>query len=111
LYKYCYVENNKETKGYANLVTRFHMMIGFPVSCLLLGCIAFPLGVWSVMSQRTSGKSMGICIAMIILYYALFGLGYTVGKAGGMSPAIGLWIPNMVLGAAGFWLFARMLRE
>jgi len=111
LYKYCYVEDNKDNEGYDNLVTRFHMMIGFPVSCLLLGCMAFPLGVWSVMSRRTSEKSMGICIAMIVLYYALFGFGYTIGKAGGMSPAIGLWIPNMVLGAAGFWLFARMLRE
>jgi len=111
LYKYCYVENNKGAGGYANLVARFHMMIGFPVSCLLLGCIAFPLGVWSVMSRRTSGKSMAICISMIVLYYALFGFGYTIGKAGGMSAMIGLWIPNIVLGAAGFRLFAGMLRE
>ena len=86
-----------------------HEKFSIPFACLSLGLLAFPLGVQSTSLRRSSGFSLGI--GFFLLYYFLLALGWSMGKAGYYPPAIGMWLPNGVMGAAGLFLLVRNAKE
>jgi lipopolysaccharide export system permease protein len=38
-------------------------------------------------------------------------VGEALGKKGGLPPAVALWLPNLVLGGIGLFLFLRTAEE
>ncbi|MDD9301054.1 MAG: LPS export ABC transporter permease LptF [Desulfobacter sp.] len=86
-----------------------HEKFSIPFACLSLGLLAFPLGVQSMSLRRSSGFGMGIFF--FLLYYFLLAAGWSAGETGHYSPFIGMWLPNVVMGAAGIFLLVRNARE
>ncbi|MBI4978690.1 MAG: LptF/LptG family permease [Spirochaetes bacterium] len=75
-------------------------------ACLIFTLLGGPLGTVS----RRSGKGVGfgISIAIIFIYYIFMVLGQMLGRSGVLPAALGMWVPNIVLGVTGAVLFYRL---
>lgn len=50
-------------------------------------------------------------IGFFLLYYLLLAVGWSGGEAGHYPPVIAMWLPNVVMGAAGIYLLVRNAKE
>jgi LPS export ABC transporter permease LptF/LPS export ABC transporter permease LptG len=85
-----------------------HKKLALPAACLVFALIGLPLGVMTGRAGRTAGFSIGLVI--IVIYYALITAGETMAMDGRLSAFLGMWGPDIVLAAAGAWLFAGLAR-
>ena len=99
-------ENKK--KLYTALM-EMHEKFSLPFACIALGILAFPLGIQSVSLRRSSG--FGMAIFFFIVYYLLLALGWAGGETGRYPPAAGMWMPDLIMGAAGVYLLHRNAEE
>jgi lipopolysaccharide export LptBFGC system permease protein LptF len=86
-----------------------HFKFAMPFGALIFGLVGLPLGV-----QRTqSGRSWGfvLCAVVFLLYYVLYCLGKDLGASGIISPALAAWLPNIIFGILGAYLFLRTAQE
>lgn len=91
----------KDNKYYAGLI-ELHKKFSIPFSCFAFGLIAMALGINTNASKRSMG--MGICLFFILLYYLLLSAGFVFGETGVYPPAIGMWLPDMLMLAIGIFL-------
>ncbi|HDI60971.1 MAG TPA: LPS export ABC transporter permease LptF [Desulfobacteraceae bacterium] len=87
----------------------WHQKLAIPAACLCLGFMALPLGIQSRTARRSFGLGLGL--ASFLAYYLLLSAGKILGEAGYLTPVVGMWLPNAVSAAFGFWLMARAARE
>ncbi len=90
-------------------LVEFHRRLALPFACVVFSLIALPLSVRTAWAFRSVG--FGISLGIILLYYLLLTAGEAFGERGVISPAIALWIPNVVLGGLGVYLFSRVTQE
>jgi LPS export ABC transporter permease LptF/LPS export ABC transporter permease LptG len=85
-----------------NLVIEIHKKFSIPIACLVFALVAVGLGV----TNRREGKlaSFVLGIGVIFVYYVIMFGAHAMAK-GALIPAwTAMWIPNVVLGAAGIAL-------
>ena len=82
----------------------FHKRVAFPVSCLVLGLIAAPLGMKVREDTRVPGLASGL--AVFLIYYIMLTAGQNLSEVGVLPPVVGLWFPNLVFAviASFFWI-------
>jgi LPS export ABC transporter permease LptF/LPS export ABC transporter permease LptG len=80
--------------------------LAFPGACFAFALIAVPLGS----QPRRGGRAAGTLIAVLLIaaYYLVLIMGTGMAREGTLSPAIGLWLANILLTAAGLALLPRM---
>jgi LPS export ABC transporter permease LptF/LPS export ABC transporter permease LptG len=91
-----------------NLVVEIHKKFSIPVACLVFAIVAVGLGV----TNRRDGKfaSFVLGIAVIFVYYVIMFGAHAMTK-GSLIPAwSAMWMPNIVLGAAGLALLMARAR-
>ena len=98
-----------KNKAYYRLLIDLHKKFSFPAACIALGVLAMPLGLHSRTNKRTFGLIIGLFL--ILVYYLMLSAGVVFGKTGRLPPAIGMWIPNVVMGAVGIYLLMRSSKE
>lgn len=81
----------------AELQSRF----AFPFASLVFAVVAVPLGI----QNRRSGKSAGfsVSIGILLTYYVLLSFLRTLAERGTLPAGLALWLPNMILLAAGLY--------
>ncbi len=79
-----------------------------PCACLVFALLAVPLSV----RPHRGGRAMGflLSVALVLGYYLLFVIGTGFAKQGRISPALGVWTPNLVMGFLGLTLLPRLER-
>lgn len=79
-----------------------HKKFSIPAACVVLGLLAVPLGF----TNRRGGKSTGfaLSIAIVVLYHFLITQGEEAARVQLISPALAMWLPNLLLGVAGLVL-------
>jgi len=94
----------KDDKYYLALL-EYHKKFSLPFSCFVLGVLAVPLG----MASRTAKRSFGVGLGLVffLIYYLFLSAGWVFGEAGLYPPVIGMWVPNVVIGAVACFLFGR----
>jgi LPS export ABC transporter permease LptF/LPS export ABC transporter permease LptG len=77
--------------------------LSLPLACPILALIGLALGA----TNRKDGKlaSFAIGTGVIFLYYVLLWGSRAVALGGQFSPELAPWMPNLVLGVAGVFLF------
>jgi LPS export ABC transporter permease LptF/LPS export ABC transporter permease LptG len=87
--------------NYSQLYT-IQQKFSLPVACIVLGLIALALGA----SNRKDGKlaSFALGTGVVFVYYVLLYSSRAAALAGRVSPTLGPWLVNVVLGAAGIVL-------
>jgi lipopolysaccharide export system permease protein len=90
-------------------LVEYHRKFSIPFACVVFGLIAMPLGIQPARAVRSRGFAVSLVI--IFTYYILLSTGQGFAEQGRLAPAVGLWLPNVVLGAIGMVLFQQAGRE
>lgn len=84
-----------------------HERFALPVACLVFAILGVPLGIMNRRGGKASGFSLSIGIS--IVYWIFYSAGQNLVSRGRLSPHVGLWTGNALLGALGVVLL--LLRE
>lgn len=76
--------------------------VSIPFAALVFVLIGAPLG--SQTTRSGSGIGVGMSVVIIFIYYLLMGAGKALAKGAFLSPFLGVWFPNFIIGAIGIWL-------
>ena len=108
LRKYLKDTPNKNDSYYRALM-ELHKKFSLSIACFTLGILAVSLGIQS----RSSKKSYGLVLGLVffLTYYLLLSLGLVFGETGAYPPAIGMWVPNYIMGGLGLYLLFRTANE
>jgi lipopolysaccharide export system permease protein len=87
----------------------YHRKFSIPFACVVFGLIGMPLGIRPGRAVRSRG--FATAIAIIFTYYVLLSAGQALAEQGTVTAAVGLWLPNVILGAVGLLLFQRAASE
>lgn len=82
-----------------------HKRFSLPAACLVLGFFAFPLALFFQGMKRHAG--LLACLGAFFLYYVLLSAGMSLAEEGRLTPALALWLPNLLFllaAAAGLWV-------
>ena len=102
-------DRSKEKKSLIKIQTEIHKRFAFPFACVVLGLVGIPFGAY----RRKGNRSYGfvLCIIILFLYYVFLNFGETMAKRGILYPALGIWLPNVVLVIMGCYLLSVVGRE
>jgi len=89
-------------------IMALHRKFSIPVACLVFGLLGVGLGA----TNRRDGKqsSFVVAIAAIFVYYIFMYTAEALAKAQWIPAELAMWVPNLVLGAAGLILVAWRAR-
>lgn len=76
-----------------------------PFACLIFSMLAAPLATHTSRSGTSIG--IGMSVVIIFIYYVLFAAGKAFAKGGYLSPFVGVWFPNIIIGLVGVYLIIR----
>lgn len=86
-----------------------HKKYAIPFACIVFVLVGAPLGV---MARRGGfGVAAGLSLGFFLIYWACLIGGEKLADRDIMSPFIGMWMANIVLGAIGIYLTIRTLKE
>ncbi len=100
-----------EAQGLSTVSLRVevHKKFSLPVACLVFALLGIPLGIRARRSGRWASLAVGIGI--ILLYYILITSGENLAHDRRLPAWLAMWSPNLLLGAAGGYLFVLTARE
>jgi len=87
----------------------YYKKFSMPFACFIMMFLGIPLGIRNL----RGGKSYGFVISLIIflIYYLLMITAESLGKSGNIPPLASMWIPNILMGALGIYLFINGAKE
>ena len=101
--------SNTDDDRYFRAQLELHRRFAIPFGCFALGLLAVPLGVQSKSAKRSFGLFLGLLF--YLFYYLLMSVGKIYGETGAYPPAIGMWLPNFVMGGLGLYFLIRTANE
>ncbi len=99
----------KKNSRYYQVLIELNEKFAYPVSCLVLGFLAIPLGIHSRNAKRSFGVGLGL--GFFLLYYLMLTTGWVFGDTGAYPPDIAMWLPNAVMLFIGIYLYRRAVTE
>ena len=97
---------NPEFKQGSWLFTELHGRLAMPWTCFVVMLIAIPFGVKA--GQRNLFVGVAGSIFICFIFFVLQRIGLPLGAAGYLPAWLAAWLPNLVFGAAGLFLIARV---
>lgn len=90
-------------------IMEIHKKFSVPVACFVFALLGVALGA----SHRKDGKlaAFVLGIGVIFVYYVLMFTAESLTKGFWMPAWLAMWVPNLVLGAAGVFLLVRRARS
>jgi len=79
------------------------------VAVLAFAVIGVPLGI--KMQRKESSANLGLALLLAMGFYLLLIIVDWLAKTPHLRPDLLLWVPNLVFGAFGLWLFRRVDRQ
>lgn len=100
-----------EGAGYRREMTEINRRFALPFACPIFALMGLSLGVYLRRGGRASGFTISLVI--VLVHYLLFNLGEELAKANGGSipPAVGMWLPNVIMGSVAVYLFYKTVKE
>ena len=78
----------------------------FPLICLIVIWIGFPLGVHV---SRRGGAMLGIgtALVLVVAFFLVMNISLALGKGERIPPVVAAWLPNILFAGIGTYLFRR----
>jgi len=100
---------NSYQRSISKYTVELHKKFSIPVASLVFILIGAPLGIIS--RKGNFAVSMAFSLGFFIIYWAFLIAGEEFADRGLLSPALSMWLPNIILGAIGVLLCYRTSRE
>ena len=94
--------SSQELKAYK---LKFWDKLALPVTTVILVLLGVPLAITPPRVRYNRGFLFSVLI--IFLYYLIRALSFSFGDSGVISPFLGTWLPNIILGSVGYLLYHR----
>ena len=88
------------------LITDLHKRIAMAVSCFIFILLGAPLAI--ITRQRARAINFGLSFLIVGVYYLLLMGAEALSLQGIIAPGLSMWLPNIILGAAGLFLTLRV---
>lgn len=88
-------------------LTHWHYRWALPFACLVTVLLAAPLSIH--FSRRGSGGGVFLAIVLSALMLLSSNVALALGESGLVKPALAAWLPNLLFGSVGIYLFHRRL--
>lgn len=94
--------------GERDALVELNERFALPAACFVFALIAVPLSA----RPHRGGRAMGflVSVALVLVYYLLLVIGGGFARQARISPGLGAWAPNIVLGIVGLALLPSMER-
>jgi lipopolysaccharide export system permease protein len=98
-------EMEQNHAGYLSSMVEYHKKYSLAFACVAFAMVGAPLGV----KARRGGFGAGAALSLFffVLYWVLLIGGEKIAGRGVLSPALSVWLPNLVLTAAGLFMIYR----
>lgn len=100
---------NSTRKGTGSLLVEVHKKYAIPVTCIVFVLIGAPLGIMA----RQGGLAVGggLSIVFFIIYWVFLIGGEQLADRQRLSPAVAMWLPNVLMFILGIYLMRRAVTE
>jgi LPS export ABC transporter permease LptG len=88
-------------------LTHWHYRWALPFACLVTVLLAAPLSIH--FSRRGPGGGVFLAIVLSALMLLSSNVALALGESGLVTPALAAWLPNLIFGLIGIYLFHRRL--
>jgi LPS export ABC transporter permease LptF/LPS export ABC transporter permease LptG len=103
-------QDSRRLSGNPNpYLVEIHKKFAIPTACFVFSVLGVPLGI-----RAHRGGRWGAFVALlpiVLFYYVGLTLGENLGDTGRIPPWLGMWGPNLVVGAVALYLLRATLRE
>ena len=83
--------------------------LALPLACLVLGLFSVPIAcVFRALKQQ---HGLVLALGVFLVYFSLLSLAESMGESRVLPPVIGIWVPNVLFSAVGFFFFRQAVRE
>lgn len=91
----------------------FHRRLVLPTLCFVVAILGMTLGVQPNRGGRSWGVSANIAAGILVttLYYFLLAFATALGEQRAVAPWLVMWLPNLLFGALGLYLYRRVESE
>jgi len=90
-----------------SLVTEFHRKISISFASIVFIIIGIPLGIFTRRGEKTI--QFAIALGVIVVYYILMAASMAISLKGILSPVFWMYMPNIIIGAAGIILLKKTI--
>jgi LPS export ABC transporter permease LptF/LPS export ABC transporter permease LptG len=97
-----------ESRGFdvARQRVQLHRKLAFPMVGLVMTLLAVPFSF--IVARRGALYGIGIAVVIAIFYWAVLASFETLGNSALLHPGLAAWAPNVIFGAAGFYLILTL---
>ena len=100
---------NSYRKSQNKYGVEIHKKFSIPVACILFVLLGVPLGVMS--KKGGFAISTGLSFGFFLIYYVLLIGGEEMADRNFLSPAVGMWSPNLIILLIAIYLLIHTMRE
>ncbi len=90
-------------------LVELHRKFSIPFACMVFALVGMPLGIQP--ARAVNSRAFSISLGLIFVYYILLSTGQALAERGLVPALVGLWVPNVVFGVLGAYLFNRAAAE
>ena len=88
-----------------SLITEFHRKISISFASMVFIIAGIPLGIFTRRGEKTI--QFAIALGVIVIYYLLMAASIALSLRGTWSPVFLMYMPNIIIGAAGIILLRK----
>jgi lipopolysaccharide export LptBFGC system permease protein LptF len=95
--------------SHSAMLTEFNRRLSFSLACIVLAFVGIPFGITA--QRRETSVGFVLSLAVALCYFALIMLGGIWQDSPGKYPQVWVWVPNIVFGILGLFMFLRLQRR
>ena len=95
--------------SHSSMLTELNRRLSFSLACFVLAFVGIPFGITA--QRRETSVGFVLSLAVGISYFALIMLGGIWQNTPEKYPQIWVWVPNVIFGLLGLFLFMRLQRR
>ena len=94
------------SRGIDKFKVEIHKKFSIPFACIVFVLVGAPLGI---RTRRGGFANMAIAVGFFLVYYVFLIGGEQLADRHFLSPALAMWLPNLVFGVLGMYMAASVI--
>ena len=91
-----------------SLKVDLHSRIAYPFACIVILFVGLPFALAGNRRKGLTFASVGIALAIALLFYVVNAVGLALGTRGALHPILAAWLAPLLFLAAGFYIIRKL---